>query len=193
MKPALTALTLALATTTAHAITFQQGTPITNVLAPSGVVQTQYLDIGGFHFEAQTNGSTLALAPDGLWNGTKNQAAALTITRTGGGAFNVGTYSTRNHAGISCPNSYCGAELIAYTALSVDGKKLFGGDTNYLPNTMFGTFNLSWMGAITSLTLAVDEPYVLGHINLSPVPEPSSYAMMLAGLISVSFYRRLHS
>lgn len=146
------------------------------------------------------NGTVLALAPYGDFLG---ESAALTMAKRGGGTFSLVSFDgsgSFNFNDMNTPANFprqidvigqvLGGATVTQSFL-IDSSTLSGP----LPLVSYH-FNSSFSN-LTSVTfrssgssLAMFNGFSVDNIEISPVPEPGSYAMLLAGLGLIGWSKR---
>jgi hypothetical protein len=204
MKRILSAVALAALAVSANAqLTFSGGTAQNIVdYNPTGPTNPQNFGLRGSTINASAGGGTLtatflgfeALDTDrytfnmGAFGFLTNNTAIAGVTsisgNVAGGALNF-TFSDETAGGASVSNGQMGgAPTLSYAVLGTQGE---GG--GFTPYTQGGLYDLV-LGFNDSLNVDGDYDDLVVGLRLNPVPEPETYALMLAGLGAVGFIAR---
>jgi PEP-CTERM motif len=198
MKRILSALALAALAATANAeLTFSGGAgQAVAGYDPTGTTAPQTFGLRGATISASTAGTLVAtflgfeaLDTDtytfSLASGTLvNKTAAIGSTISGavpGGALNF-TFTDTTSGG-SVANGQMGAGVLSYVILGS------GTAAAFTPYTAGGLYDLV-LGFNDGLAVDGDYDDLVVGIRLNPVPEPETYALMLAGLGAMGFMAR---
>jgi hypothetical protein len=186
-------LSLSAAAVQADVITFPESTVIHQTAGTGGTVASEYVEIGGYRFEA--SGNNFSIYGGGLWDGGAfGIATAILITRVDGGLFSLDSVTMQGHAGYACYQGYCGQDSVTFAGYTpgVSYPTWAGFSLNGYVGTD-NVFNVAdadpAFGNLEKVWIDETESFILKSVTLhsvSAVPLPAPIWLMGAGLLTLA-------
>ncbi len=158
---------------------YQTAIPESLVVGSVGALNVTYqsaLDsvVGAFAADLQGNGAWGAVSPFVFGDAQHGQSNTLSFSVTGGGVRQIGAFFNAVNGGSITLSALSGNQVLESTTFSVVTPP-----SSYNEGLFRGFYREQ--GDITGF-MVVGNGVALDNLTLAPVPEPGTYAMLLAGL-----------